>query len=108
MMDHYRAQIMRSNPDQGGSGEVMGQILGLGMTHYPGLHMLDETTWVFLRLTLSGKRVPERVKNPANGVTLAGAMSELGRKAGIVDWVERCVMNSNVLNSNKRFAAFPA
>jgi len=44
----------------------MGQILGLGMSHYPGLHMLDEDMWVFLRLTLSGKKVPQRVKEPRN------------------------------------------
>ncbi len=44
----------------------MGQILGIGLTHYPGLHMLDEDMWVFLRLTLSGKKVPERVKDPRN------------------------------------------
>ncbi len=162
----------------------MGRILGLGMTHYPGLHMLDEDMWVFLRLTLSGKKVPERVRDPGNWpremraewgnddgaragrihrerclaatrvlrarldafepdvvlifsddqyenfvedivppfcvfavdemvdagqhemlnwVTLAGAMSDLGRKAELVDWVE-----SYVMNSNKCFAAFPA
>lgn len=38
-----------------------------------------------------------------NWITLAGAMSELGRKVEIIDWVETYVMNSN-----KCFAAFPA
>src|SRR5262245_22461369 len=44
----------------------MADILGLGLTHYPGLYMLDEDMPVFLRRTLSGKDVPQRVKNPEN------------------------------------------
>jgi hypothetical protein len=44
----------------------MAELLGIGMTHYPGLHMLDEDMSVFLRLTLSGKRVPERIRDPRN------------------------------------------
>lgn len=44
----------------------MAEILGLGMTHYPGLHMLDEDMSVFLRKTLAGKRVPDRVREPRN------------------------------------------
>jgi hypothetical protein len=34
----------------------MAELLGIGVTHYPGLHMLDEDMSVFLRRTLSGKR----------------------------------------------------
>ena len=44
----------------------MAEILGLGLTHYPGLYMLEEDMPVFLRRTLSGKHVPERVRNPQN------------------------------------------
>jgi Catalytic LigB subunit of aromatic ring-opening dioxygenase len=44
----------------------MAEILGLGLTHYPGLHMLDEDMPVFLRRTLSGKRIPERARDPQN------------------------------------------
>lgn len=44
----------------------MGAILGLGMTHYPGLHMLDEDMAVFLRRTLAGKRLPAQLRDPAN------------------------------------------
>jgi hypothetical protein len=44
----------------------MAELLGIGMTHYPGLHMLDEDMSVFLRLTLSGKRIPERIRDPQN------------------------------------------
>jgi hypothetical protein len=61
----------------------MAQCLGIGMTHYPGLHMLDEDMSIFLR------------------VTLVGAMAELGYRADIVDYVE-----THVFNSNKCFALF--
>lgn len=36
-----------------------------------------------------------------NWVTLAGAMSELGKRAEVVDWIE-----TYVVNSNKCFAVF--
>lgn len=41
-------------------------ILGLGMTHYPGMHMLDHDMAVFLRRTLAGKRLAPHLKDPAN------------------------------------------
>jgi Catalytic LigB subunit of aromatic ring-opening dioxygenase len=44
----------------------MAEIIGVGLTHYPGLHMLDEDMSVYLRRTLSGTRIPERVKDPKN------------------------------------------
>ncbi len=40
--------------------------MGLGMTHGPMLYMHDADMPMFLRRTLSGKRVPERLKDPRN------------------------------------------
>ncbi len=44
----------------------MAELLGIGLTHYPGLHMLDEDMSVFLRRTLSGKRIPDRIRDLRN------------------------------------------
>ena len=44
----------------------MSQILGLGVTHYPGLHAQDEDMANLLRRTLSGRNTPERAKDPLN------------------------------------------
>jgi Catalytic LigB subunit of aromatic ring-opening dioxygenase len=44
----------------------MAELLGVGLTHYPGLNMLDEDMSIFLRRTLSGKRIPDRIKDPHN------------------------------------------
>ena len=44
----------------------MPEIIGFGLTHYPGLHMLEEDMAVFLRRILSGKRISERAKDPQN------------------------------------------
>ena len=44
----------------------MADILGLGLTHYPGLYMHEADMPVFLRRTLAGKRVPERLRDPRN------------------------------------------
>jgi hypothetical protein len=44
----------------------MGQILGLGVTHYPGLYARDEDMANLLRRTLASKRIPERAKDPLN------------------------------------------
>ena len=38
----------------------MAEIIGIGMTHYPGLHMLDEDMPVFLRRTLGFQRSLQR------------------------------------------------
>ena len=35
----------------------MAEILGLGMTHYPGIFMLDEDATIFLRRTLESKGI---------------------------------------------------
>jgi hypothetical protein len=44
----------------------MAEILGLGMTHYPGLYRHEaDMTWV-LRRTLAGKKIPAHLKDPAN------------------------------------------
>ena len=44
----------------------MGEILGLGMTHYPGLYRADADMTSTLYRTLAGKRVPAHLKDPAN------------------------------------------
>jgi len=44
----------------------MGEILGLGVTHYPGLYALDGDMANLLRTTLSSASIPERLRNPAN------------------------------------------
>lgn len=44
----------------------MADVLGIGMTHYPGLHMLDADMAIFLRQTLSGKRIPDRLGDSRN------------------------------------------
>lgn len=44
----------------------MAQILGLGVTHYPGLHAQDADMANLLRRTLSSKAIPEESKNPRN------------------------------------------
>lgn len=44
----------------------MAEILGLGVTHYPGLYAQDRDMANLLRRTLSGQRVPERAKDVAN------------------------------------------
>jgi Catalytic LigB subunit of aromatic ring-opening dioxygenase len=44
----------------------MAEILGLGMTHYPGLYRHDADMVATLQRTLSAKRTPARLKDPAN------------------------------------------
>jgi Catalytic LigB subunit of aromatic ring-opening dioxygenase len=44
----------------------MGDILGLGLTHYPGLLYPDATMAVFLERTLASGRVPEPLRDPAS------------------------------------------
>ena len=44
----------------------MAQILGVGLTHYPGLFMQDQDASVFLRNTLSRGGLPAKMKDPAN------------------------------------------
>jgi len=43
----------------------MGDILGIGVTHYPGLMLPDAYMSTFLDRTLASDRVPEDMKNPA-------------------------------------------
>ena len=48
-------------------GENMAEILGLGMTHYPGLMAPDEDRAYPLTRTLKGnKNIPEELKNPTS------------------------------------------
>lgn len=106
----------------------MAEIQGLGVTHYPGLMMLDADMSGILRRTLQSEKIPHTLRDPKNWpapmqaewgdlkltemeaagqhevlnwICLAGAMAELGRAARIIDYVE-----SWVFNSNKCFAVF--
>ena len=47
-----------------GSG-TMGEILGIGVTHYPGLIQPDEQMAGLLNRTLNSEQVPEALKDPA-------------------------------------------
>ncbi len=44
----------------------MAEILGLGMTHYPGLYRHESDMTATLHRTLNGKRTPAHLKDPAN------------------------------------------
>ncbi|MBI4241061.1 MAG: extradiol ring-cleavage dioxygenase [Candidatus Rokubacteria bacterium] len=44
----------------------MAEIQGLGVTHYPGIMMLDADMSVYLRRTLTSDRVPPTLKDPKN------------------------------------------
>ncbi|HZP25806.1 MAG TPA: extradiol ring-cleavage dioxygenase [Dehalococcoidia bacterium] len=44
----------------------MGEILGIGMTHYPGLNGPDNNFTAPLRFVLGNEAVPENLKDPAN------------------------------------------
>lgn len=44
----------------------MGEILGLGISHYPGFAYSDRTMGARLTQTLTSPRVPNELKNPAN------------------------------------------
>ena len=44
----------------------MGEILGIGMTHYPGLIAPDEDRGFPLARALRGNSIPEEMKNPSN------------------------------------------
>jgi len=44
----------------------MGEILGLGVTHYPGLYAQDKDMANLLRRTLAARSTPERASDPRN------------------------------------------
>ena len=45
----------------------MGEIMGMGSTHWPAMIQPDEAKpWPFLRTLARDPRVPEGLKNPAN------------------------------------------
>ena len=44
----------------------MGEILGIGMTHYPGLIAPDEDRGFPLARALRGNTIPEEMTNPSN------------------------------------------
>jgi len=44
----------------------MGEIQGVGLTHYPGVWMLDDEMAVFLRRTLKSEKVPPALKDPGS------------------------------------------
>ena len=58
----------------------MGDILGLGCTHYPGLTVPDEQLPGLFHRLLTAPNVPERYKNPANWP--AELIAELGNDEG--------------------------
>lgn len=70
----------------------MAQILGIGMTHYPGLHMLDEDMSIFLRLTLQGGNFDSGMRDPARWPEPMRTEwgDDQGRKAGRAHR-ERCL-----------------
>src|SRR4030095_4249731 len=48
-------------------GHEMGEILGLGMTHFPPLNGLDDNMAGILRRVLADPGLPERPRPPARG-----------------------------------------
>ena len=58
----------------------MAEILGLGMTHYPGLYRHESDMTATLHRTLAGKRTPAHLKDPANWP--APMREELGNDNG--------------------------
>src|SRR5215468_3793089 len=58
----------------------MGEILGLGCTHYPGLTMPDEQLPGLFHRLLTAPNVPEHYKNAANWPT--ELVAELGNDEG--------------------------
>jgi len=58
----------------------MGEILGLGCTHYPGLTVPDEQLPSLFHRLLTAPNVPEHYKNPANWP--AELVAELGNDEG--------------------------
>jgi hypothetical protein len=46
-------------------GEEMGDILGVGVTHYPGLMLPDAYMSSFLTRTLKSYRIPAEMKEPS-------------------------------------------
>ena len=59
----------------------MGEILGLGVTHYPPLALTDEHIMAPLRITLSAPKVEARYKDRANWP--AEMLAELGNDEGL-------------------------
>ena len=54
----------------------MGEILGIGVTHFPGLMMPDAYMSQFLTRTLKSDRVPAEMKDPARWPEPRGAATE--------------------------------
>src|SRR2546422_6160818 len=44
----------------------MGEILGLGLSHYPGFIYPDEQMSMRVKQTITSAKVPERLKDPKN------------------------------------------
>lgn len=69
----------------------MGDILGIGITHYPGFRPLKPFPFSLTNL----------LKDPGFAALQAGAMAELKRKPDTAVFIE-----TNVMNSNKVVATF--
>ena len=59
----------------------MAQLLGLGMTHYPGLPRHDENMSALFRRTLASPKVPDVAKDPRNWP--AAMREEWGNDQGV-------------------------
>src|SRR5713101_8222377 len=64
---YNRSHQARSRPSRSHSREEckMGEILGIGVTHFPGLMLPDAYMSSFLTRTLESDRVPAEMKEPA-------------------------------------------
>jgi hypothetical protein len=75
----------------------MGEILGIGLTHYPGLLRTDADMSIFLRRTLTSARVPAALKDPARWPAAMreewaddqGAAAAAGHRKRLVDGFRR-------------------
>ena len=72
----------------------MGEILGIGVTHFPGLMLPDPYMSSFLSRTLKSDRVPAEMKEPVRwpeplrqelAANENGGAAACGRKASVAD-----------------------
>ncbi len=84
----------------------MAEILGLGLTHYPGLRMIDGDATIFLRNTLAGGRVSAHDRDPRNWPqAMRDEWSDDEGAAAAAAHRERCVASLRTLREElDRFA----
>ena len=61
----YELRNRRRGAAASGRSGKMGEILGIGVTHYPGLIQPDEAMAGLLNRTLNSEQVPDALKDPA-------------------------------------------